>query len=225
MNNNRLPPLNSLKAFEAAARHESFLEAAAKQGVTSGSISRHVRLLERYLGTELFVRRSNGVTLTSAGKEIRREGQRHSQGPESRDGSRPQAVGRPRDRDLDPPDILGTLALPPHSVIQGRRSTGRSCGSRFTTASTTRSAKTWMRGSCIRKDSIPATVSRGCSQKRCFPSAARNSARRCPPTPAPTRSSANPCCTTCTGTPTGRTGPGPSAQRPANLPPTCAFAL
>ena len=69
MNTERLPPLNSLKAFEAAGRHESFLEAAAEQGVTSGSISRHVRLLERYLGTELFVRRSNGVTLTSAGKE------------------------------------------------------------------------------------------------------------------------------------------------------------
>ena len=69
MNTNRLPPLNSLKAFEAASRHESFLEAAAEQSVTSGSISRHVRLLERYLGTELFVRRSNGVALTSDGKE------------------------------------------------------------------------------------------------------------------------------------------------------------
>ena len=69
MNTERLPPLNSLKAFEAAGRHESFLEAAAEQGVTSGSISRHVRLLESYLGTELFVRRSNGVTLTSAGKQ------------------------------------------------------------------------------------------------------------------------------------------------------------
>ena len=68
MNTNRLPPLNSLKAFEAASRHESFLEAAAEQSVTSGSISRHVRLLERYLGTELFVRRSNGVALTSDGK-------------------------------------------------------------------------------------------------------------------------------------------------------------
>ena len=69
MDNNRLPPLNSLKAFEAAARHESFLEAATEHGVTPGSVSRHVRLLERYLGTELFVRRSNGVTLTSAGKD------------------------------------------------------------------------------------------------------------------------------------------------------------
>ena len=69
MDTSRLPPLNSLRAFDAAARHESFLEAAAEQNVTPGSISRHVRLLESYLGTELFVRRSNGVTLTSAGKE------------------------------------------------------------------------------------------------------------------------------------------------------------
>ena len=69
MQTTRLPPLKSLQAFEAAGRHESFLEAATEQHVTSGAISRHVRLLERYLGTELFVRRSNGVTLTSAGKE------------------------------------------------------------------------------------------------------------------------------------------------------------
>ena len=69
MDTNRLPPLNSLKAFEAAAKHESFLEAAAEQNVTPGSVSRHVRLLESYLGTELFVRRSNGVALTSAGRE------------------------------------------------------------------------------------------------------------------------------------------------------------
>ena len=69
MEANRLPPLNSLKAFEAAARHESFLEAAAELSVTSGSISRHVRLLERWLGTELFIRRSNGVALTAAGRE------------------------------------------------------------------------------------------------------------------------------------------------------------
>ena len=65
----QLPPLKSLQAFESAARYESFLEAASEQHVTSGAISRHVRLLELSLATELFVRRSNGVTLTSAGKE------------------------------------------------------------------------------------------------------------------------------------------------------------
>ena len=69
MDTDRLPPLNSLRAFDAAARHGSFLEAATEQGVTPGSVSRHVRQLENYLGTELFVRRSNGVALTSAGTE------------------------------------------------------------------------------------------------------------------------------------------------------------
>ncbi|MDE0000976.1 MAG: LysR substrate-binding domain-containing protein [Rhodospirillaceae bacterium] len=72
MKNTRLPPLNSLQAFEAAGRHQSFLEAAAEQQVSSGAISRHVRILERYLGTELFVRLRNGVTLTSAGKAYAR---------------------------------------------------------------------------------------------------------------------------------------------------------
>ena len=73
MDSDQLPPLNSLKAFDAAARYESFLEAAAEQSVTPGSISRHVRLLESYLGTELFVRRTNGVALTSAGKKYAEE--------------------------------------------------------------------------------------------------------------------------------------------------------
>ena len=67
MSNEPLPPLNSLQAYEAAARHESFLKAATEQSVTPGSISRHIRLLENYLGTELFVRRSIGVMLTAAG--------------------------------------------------------------------------------------------------------------------------------------------------------------
>lgn len=70
MKNKRQLPLNSLRAFEAAGRHESFLDAATEQSVSSASISRHVRLLENYLGTELFVRRRNGVALTSAGREF-----------------------------------------------------------------------------------------------------------------------------------------------------------
>ena len=67
MSNEPLPPLNSLQAFEAAGRHESFLYAAAELRVSPGAVSRYVRQLERFLGTELFVRRSNGVTLTAAG--------------------------------------------------------------------------------------------------------------------------------------------------------------
>lgn len=64
----RLPPLNALRAFEAAARHESFALAAAELHVTQGAISRHVRLLEEHLGVLLFHRRAQGVELTAAGR-------------------------------------------------------------------------------------------------------------------------------------------------------------
>ncbi|MYE04882.1 MAG: LysR family transcriptional regulator [Bacteroidetes bacterium SB0662_bin_6] len=67
MINESLPPLKSLQAFEAAGRHESFLHAAIELKVSPGAISRHVQLLEQFLETELFVRRSNGVTLTTNG--------------------------------------------------------------------------------------------------------------------------------------------------------------
>lgn len=63
-----LPPLKSLNAFEVAARHQSFLDAAEELSVTPGAISRHIKLLENFLGTDLFERRSNGVFLTKAGK-------------------------------------------------------------------------------------------------------------------------------------------------------------
>lgn len=73
MPDDTLPPLNSLHAFEAAGRHESFLYAAAELQVSPGAVSRHVRQLERFLGTALFVRRSNGVTLTPAGNAYARK--------------------------------------------------------------------------------------------------------------------------------------------------------
>lgn len=73
MSDDSLPPLNSLQAFEAAGRHESFLYAAAELRVSAGAVSRHVRLLERFLGTELFVRRSNAVTLTPTGNRYARK--------------------------------------------------------------------------------------------------------------------------------------------------------
>ncbi len=63
----RLPSLNSLKAFEAAARSESFSDAAAELLVTHAAISRHIRELEEYLGTELFLRTGRGVELTESG--------------------------------------------------------------------------------------------------------------------------------------------------------------
>jgi LysR family transcriptional regulator, glycine cleavage system transcriptional activator len=63
----RLPSLNALKAFEAAARSESFTDAAAELFVTHAAISRHIRDLEDYLGTQLFTRTGRGVQLSEAG--------------------------------------------------------------------------------------------------------------------------------------------------------------
>lgn len=64
----RIPPLNALKSFESAARHESFLKAAAELHVTPGAISRLVKSLESYLGVELFIRSHRGVAITPEGK-------------------------------------------------------------------------------------------------------------------------------------------------------------
>jgi len=63
----RLPPLNSLRAFEAAARHQSLSEAARELCVTHGAVGRHVAKLEEYLGAELFIRENNRLTLTARG--------------------------------------------------------------------------------------------------------------------------------------------------------------
>ncbi|MEM7508903.1 MAG: LysR family transcriptional regulator [Pseudomonadota bacterium] len=63
----RLPSLNSLRAFEAAARHLSFRAAASEIGVTSGAISQQVRKLERSLGVDLFRRLPHGLLLTAEG--------------------------------------------------------------------------------------------------------------------------------------------------------------
>jgi LysR family glycine cleavage system transcriptional activator len=67
-----LPPLNSLAAFEAAARLVSFSKAADDLHVTPGAISRHIKILEGWLGCALFERRSRGVVLTPAGQEYLR---------------------------------------------------------------------------------------------------------------------------------------------------------
>lgn len=60
----RLPPLNPLLAFEAAARCISFTRAADELCVTQGAISRQVKVLEDYLGIPLFERVNNGLRLT-----------------------------------------------------------------------------------------------------------------------------------------------------------------
>jgi LysR family glycine cleavage system transcriptional activator len=62
-----LPPLTSLKAFEAAGRHLSFLKAAEELALTPTAISHQIRLLETYCGKALFRRRPRPLTLTQAG--------------------------------------------------------------------------------------------------------------------------------------------------------------
>ena len=64
----RLPPLNSLRAFEAAARHLSFTRAAEELHVTPAAISHHVKALEEHLGVKLFRRLNRAVLLTHAGQ-------------------------------------------------------------------------------------------------------------------------------------------------------------
>lgn len=64
----KLPPLNAVRAFEAAARHVSFTKAAAELCVTHGAVSKQVAMLEAWLSTPLFSRSQSKLTLTDAGR-------------------------------------------------------------------------------------------------------------------------------------------------------------
>jgi LysR family glycine cleavage system transcriptional activator len=65
----RLPSLNGLRAFEAAARHLSFTNAASELNVTQTAISHQIRRLEQELGIRLFVRQNRALTLTSEARD------------------------------------------------------------------------------------------------------------------------------------------------------------
>ena len=65
----RLPSLNALRAFEAAARHESFTRAAEELCVTQGAVSHQVKALEAELGLKLFNRERQRLAITEAGRE------------------------------------------------------------------------------------------------------------------------------------------------------------
>src|SRR5213595_3723251 len=65
----RLPPLNAVKAFEAAARSESFTRAAEELHVTPGAVSQQVKALEATLGVRLFNRERQRLVMTEAGRE------------------------------------------------------------------------------------------------------------------------------------------------------------
>ena len=66
----RLPHLQGLRVFEAAARHENFTAAAVELGMTQAAVSYQVRLLEERLGLALFVRAKRRVSLSEAGRRI-----------------------------------------------------------------------------------------------------------------------------------------------------------
>jgi LysR family glycine cleavage system transcriptional activator len=65
----RLPPLNALRAFEAAARSENFTRAAEELGVSQAAVSQQVKSLEATLGLKLIARDGKRLVITSAGKE------------------------------------------------------------------------------------------------------------------------------------------------------------
>src|SRR5687768_1772486 len=67
---NAMPPLNALRAFEAAARHLSLTKAAQELHVTAGALSHQIRALEELLGVQLFERRVRAIALTDAGKAL-----------------------------------------------------------------------------------------------------------------------------------------------------------
>ncbi|MEO0636743.1 MAG: LysR family transcriptional regulator [Pseudomonadota bacterium] len=69
MQTRHLPNLSALRAFDAAARHESFTKAGEELGLTQAAISRHIRHLETDLGFALFTREHRAVSLTEAGAD------------------------------------------------------------------------------------------------------------------------------------------------------------
>ncbi|SEP93568.1 transcriptional regulator GcvA [Basfia succiniciproducens] len=69
----RLPPLNSLKAFESAARFLSFTKAADELCVTQAAVSHQIKLLEDFLNIRLFIRKNRSLELTELGKNYFQE--------------------------------------------------------------------------------------------------------------------------------------------------------
>ena len=100
----RLPPLNAIKAFEAAARLGSFTRAARELNVTHGAVSRQVRLLEDWLGTRLFVRTSRNAVPTQAGTDLLAEA-----GPAL---ARLAAISRRLQQRVSPSGMLRISTLP-----------------------------------------------------------------------------------------------------------------
>ncbi len=99
----KLVHLNALRAFEAAARHLSFVAAADELNVTPPAISQQIRTLEDYLGAALFVRSKVGVTLTPQARDAY---------PDIRDGLQQLGAGLSKLRGSGE-DRLVTMSVPP----------------------------------------------------------------------------------------------------------------
>ena len=67
--NKKLPPLNALKAFEAAARHLNFTTAAEDLFVTQAAVSHQIKILEDFLGVKLFHRKNRLLEFTEVGSQ------------------------------------------------------------------------------------------------------------------------------------------------------------
>src|SRR3954453_10652392 len=65
-----LPPLNSIRAFEAASRHQSFTRAAVELGMTQAAVSYQIKQLEDRVGQPLFIRMPRQVQLTATGRRL-----------------------------------------------------------------------------------------------------------------------------------------------------------
>jgi LysR family glycine cleavage system transcriptional activator len=86
MGQSGLPPLNALRAFEAAARHGSFVAAATDLHVTHWAVGKQIKLLENWFGVPLFERRPRGVALTRRWHGTARRGERGVFPPRRRGG-------------------------------------------------------------------------------------------------------------------------------------------
>ena len=128
----RLPPLNAVRAFEAAARNGSVTRAARELSVTQGAVSRHVRALEQWLGAQLFERTQRGITLTAAGHGLLSRAARRA---------RPD---RPRD-------------APAAAKSRTRTCCGSSCRRRSRSAGWCRASRASTR--CIRRIDVQITTS------------------------------------------------------------------
>src|SRR5262245_38155188 len=98
----RLPPLNALRVFEAAARHLSFTRAAQELNVTQAAVSHQVKALEDWLGLKLFRRLNRSLLLTDAGQAYL---------PTVRDGFQRLIDGTDRLRRLERGGVLTVTAV------------------------------------------------------------------------------------------------------------------